>query len=143
MAVLTRFSSTNISNLSSEIIKCSNTTVSNYSADAHSQSKCATTSIKTSSNGSTNCSNKPKSSLTTDCDNSTSTAIITDSLMNMFSFLNIQGLCPQTKPSSVPFLKDLMSTSKYLFLGLTETWLTNSHKNGELEIDNYTIFRNF
>ena len=61
--------------------------------------------------------------------------------MNMFSFLNIQGLCPQTKPSSVPFLKDLMSTSKYLFLGLTETWLTNSHKNGELEIDNYTIFR--
>ena len=49
-------------------------------------------------------------------------------------------VCPQTKPSSVPFLKDLMSTSKYIFLGLTETWLTDSHKNAELEIDKTTQF---
>jgi len=59
--------------------------------------------------------------------------------MNMF--LNIQGLCPQTRPSSVPYLKDLTSTSKYLFLGLTETWLTDNHKKGELKIYNYTMFR--
>ena len=61
--------------------------------------------------------------------------------LNIFSFLNIQGLCPQTKPSSVPYLEDLTNTSKHLFLGLTETWLTEHHKDGELKIDNYTLFR--
>eukprot|EP00111_Clytia_hemisphaerica_P018624 TCONS_00055058-protein len=59
----------------------------------------------------------------------------------MFSFVNIQGLCPQTKPSSVPYLKDLTNSSKQLFLGLTETWLTDNHKKGELEIENYTFFK--
>ena len=59
----------------------------------------------------------------------------------MFSFVNIQGLCPQTKPSSVPYLKDLTNCSKQLFLALTETWLTDNHKKGELEIENYKFFK--
>ena len=59
----------------------------------------------------------------------------------MFSFVNIQGLCPQTKPSSLPYLKDLTNCSKQLFLALTETWLTDNHKKGELEIENYKFFK--
>ena len=34
---------------------------------------------------------------------------------------NIQGLCPQRRPSSVWYIKDLMNYSKHLFLGLTDT----------------------
>ena len=70
----------------------------------------------------------------TDADPTTKTA--SKPTLNMFSFVNIQGLCPQTKPSSLPYLKDLTNCSKQLFLALTETWLTDNHKKGELEIEN-------
>ena len=61
--------------------------------------------------------------------------------MNSFSFINIHGLCPQTKESSVTYLTDLLITHKHLFLGLTETWLTESHKEAELEIEGYKLHR--
>ena len=61
--------------------------------------------------------------------------------MNIFSFMNIQGLCPQTKPSSVPYLKDILTTENHLFLGLTETWLADNHNDVELEINGYKLHR--
>ena len=93
----------------------------NSSKDAQSSSKCTT--------ASTTIHSGTKLSKTTP-----------HSLLNTFTFVNIQGLCPQTKPSSVPYLKDLTNITNQLFLGLTETWLTDNHKEGELEIENYTFF---
>lgn len=61
--------------------------------------------------------------------------------MNTFSFMNIQGLCPQTKPSSIPYIRDILNTENHLFLGLTETWLADSHKKAELEINGYKLYR--
>ena len=61
-------------------------------------------------------------------------------MLNNFSFLNIQGLCPQTVASKVPFIKSTLCEKNNLFVGLSETWL-NNHKEAELKIDNYTIFR--
>ena len=46
--------------------------------------------------------------------------------LNIFSFMNIQGLHHQTKKIRDP---------KHLFVALFETWLTNTHKETELEID--------
>ena len=54
--------------------------------------------------------------------------------------MNIQGLCPQTIPSKVPFIEDILTPEKQLFFGLSETWL-QSHKDAELTIKGYTIFR--
>ena len=62
-------------------------------------------------------------------------------MMNTFSFMNIQGLCPQTKPSSIPYIRDILNTENHLFLGLTETWLADSHKKAELEINGYKLYR--
>ena len=61
--------------------------------------------------------------------------------MTTFSYMNIQGLCPQTTPSSVPFLANILHSENHIFLGLTETWLSSTHKKAELEIDGYEIFR--
>ena len=55
--------------------------------------------------------------------------------------MNIQGLCPQTKPSPVPYLRDILITENHIFLGLTETWLSTDHKEAELEIEGYKLFR--
>ena len=52
----------------------------------------------------------------------------------------MQGLCPQTVPSKVPFIKNNICQKNLLFVGLTETWL-NNHKDGELEIEGYTLFK--
>ena len=46
----------------------------------------------------------------------------------------------QTKPSKVPFIKDLLTEKNQLFIALTETWL-KTHTQAELEIDGYKIFR--
>lgn len=54
--------------------------------------------------------------------------------------MNIQGLCPQTIPSKVPFIQDSFCANKELFIGLSETWL-QSHKDAELYIEGYTLFR--
>ena len=57
----------------------------------------------------------------------------------MFSFLNIQGLAPQTKESKVPYIQGHLD-NKQLFMGLSETWLHN-HLDAELTIDNFTLYR--
>ena len=54
--------------------------------------------------------------------------------------MNIQGLCPQTVPSKVPFIDDSLRSENQLFIGLSETWL-QSHKDAELNIEGYTLFR--
>ena len=52
--------------------------------------------------------------------------------------MNIQGLCPQTVPSKVPYVRDLLMEGKQLFIGLSETWLKN-HKEAELDIEVYSL----
>ena len=54
--------------------------------------------------------------------------------------MNIQGLCPQTVPSKVPFISYSLCSENQLFIGLSETWL-QSHKDAELSIEGYTLFR--
>ena len=61
-------------------------------------------------------------------------------LLAHFSFFNIQGLNPQTVPSKVPNIKELLLDSDTLFIGLTEIWLSN-HLEAELQIDGYSLFR--
>ena len=60
--------------------------------------------------------------------------------MNNFVFLNVQGLCPQTVPSKVPFVNSTLCGSNNLFVALSETWLKN-HTEAELNIKGYTLFR--
>ena len=57
-----------------------------------------------------------------------------------FYIFNVRGLCPTTVPSKVPYLCDLLSDKNQLFIALTETWL-HSHKDAELKIEGYQIFR--
>jgi hypothetical protein len=54
--------------------------------------------------------------------------------------MNIQGLCPQTVPTKVPFINDSLCSENQLFIGLSETWL-QSHNDAELSIEGYTLFR--
>ena len=54
--------------------------------------------------------------------------------------MNIQGLVPKTVSSKIPYVKDLLTSGKQLFIGLSETWLKD-HKEAELSIPNYTPFR--
>ena len=62
-------------------------------------------------------------------------------MMNYFLLFNVQGLCPQTKPSKVPYIEELLNDDK-MFIALTETWLNNSvHLTAELDIDGYRLFR--
>ena len=55
-------------------------------------------------------------------------------------FVNIQGLCPQTVPSKVPFIQNEICENNSLFIGLSETWLSNQRES-ELKIEGYTMFR--
>ena len=48
---------------------------------------------------------------------------------------------PQTTKSSVPYLTDILSTESHLFIALTETWLQDNHKEAELEINGYKLYR--
>ena len=61
-------------------------------------------------------------------------------VLSHFSVLNIQGLKPQSVPSKVPYVEDILKDQNQLFIALTETWL-KSHKQAELNIDGYSIFR--
>ena len=60
--------------------------------------------------------------------------------LNCFSLWNCRGLKSLTVPSKVPFIQDLLREENQLFIALTETWL-NEHKNAELLINGYTLFR--
>ena len=71
---------------------------------------------------------------------STDVPTLSATTVNQFAFLNIQGLCPQTCPSKVPFIKSNICNENLLFVGLSETWL-KSHKEAELTIEGYTLFR--
>ena len=60
-------------------------------------------------------------------------------VLSYFSVFNVQGLVPQTKPSKVPYISDLLHSNNQLFINLTETWVGN-HKEAELQIDGYVLF---
>ena len=55
--------------------------------------------------------------------------------------LNINGLVLETKPSKIPYIRDILASSKHLFLCLTETWLKEHHTEAEVNIENYLTFR--
>ena len=64
----------------------------------------------------------------------------TSHVLSHFSVLNIQGLKPQTTPSKIPYVEDILKDKNQLFIALTETWL-KSHTKAELAIGGYSIFR--
>ena len=61
-------------------------------------------------------------------------------LLSCFSVFNVHGLKPNTVPSKVPYISDLLLEKKQLFVALTETWLQD-HKDAEVRIDGYKLFR--
>ena len=68
------------------------------------------------------------------------TPVHTEPESNDFTLFNINGLAPQTKPSKIPFIRDILACNSHLFLGLTETWLEH-HNDAEVSIESYTLFR--
>ena len=60
--------------------------------------------------------------------------------MLAFSMLNVRGLRPRTRPSKVPFIRDIIYDTPHLFFALTETWL-HDHTDAELSIEGFTLFR--
>ena len=54
--------------------------------------------------------------------------------------LNVRGLRPRTRPSKVPFIRDVIYDTPHLFFGLTETWLLDQ-TDAEISIEGYTVFR--
>ena len=65
---------------------------------------------------------------------------IGENLMSSFSVFNLHGLKPNTVPSKVPYIADRLTETNQLFMCITETWLKD-HKDAELYIDGYTLFR--
>ena len=57
-----------------------------------------------------------------------------------FTVFNIRGLKPRTRPSKVPYIRDILHETKQLFIVLTETWLYEQ-SDAEIDIDGYTLFR--
>ena len=47
---------------------------------------------------------------------------------------------PKTVTSKVPYIADILSENKQLFVGLSETWLKD-HKDAELNVEGYKLFR--
>ena len=41
----------------------------------------------------------------------------------------------------MPYISDLISSDHHLFIALTETWLQDNHKEAELKIDRYKLYR--
>ena len=64
----------------------------------------------------------------------------TNHCLSHFSLVNIAGLKPQSVPSKVAYIEDLLKDKNQLFVALTETWLKN-HKQAELNIDGYSLYR--
>ena len=60
--------------------------------------------------------------------------------MNAYSVFNVRGLKGSTIQSKVPYIADVLHESNQLFIALTETWL-HKHKDAELDIEGYSIFR--
>ena len=61
--------------------------------------------------------------------------------MTCYSVFNVQGLCPQTKPSKMPYIRDILFDKNQAFIGLTETWLSENHLKAELDITGYFMFK--
>ena len=61
--------------------------------------------------------------------------------ISTYLLFNVQGLCPQTKPSKVPYLEEFLSNSNKVFLALTETWLNHEYFDSELSIEGFNLFR--
>ena len=61
-------------------------------------------------------------------------------LLSSYSVFNVHGLKPSTLPSKVPYIGDMLHDKQQLFIALTETWLAK-HKDAEISIDNYSVFR--
>ena len=53
---------------------------------------------------------------------------------------NVRGLKPRTTPSKVGTISDLLHDQSQLFIGLTETWLSD-HVDAEINIEGYQVFR--
>ena len=53
--------------------------------------------------------------------------------------MNIRGLIPQSVPSKVPYIKDILDESTIAVFGLTETWLTESHLIAETHVEGYSL----
>ena len=53
---------------------------------------------------------------------------------------NVHGLKPNSVPSKVPYISDLLAEKSQLFMAVTETWL-HHHKDAEVRVDGYKIFR--
>ena len=62
------------------------------------------------------------------------------SILSSFSIFNVHGLRPQTVPSKVPYVSDILLEKNQLFMAITETWLLH-HTDAELSIDGYKLFR--
>ena len=54
--------------------------------------------------------------------------------------MNIRGLIPQTVPTKVPYIEDILDETALAF-ALTETWLNESHLEAEMKINGYTLFK--
>ena len=61
-------------------------------------------------------------------------------VLNSYGVFNVQGLCPQTKPSKVPYIKDILSDQEHVFFALTETWLDDNYLQAKLDIVGYSMF---
>ena len=61
--------------------------------------------------------------------------------LGSYLIFNVQGLCPQTRPSKVPYIEGLLADDDKLFCALTETWLHGDYLISELSVDGYTLFR--
>ena len=61
--------------------------------------------------------------------------------MTCYSVFNVQGFRPQTKPSKVPYIRDILFDKNQAFIGLTETWLSENHLKAELDITGYFMFK--
>ena len=103
------------------------------------QSSISTTKLPTETKPTNICNTQPRKSIpisTTDTSTKTATNVC---VLNSFSYTNIQGLCPQTLPSKVPYIEDILFSFNQIFIALSETWL-KSHKEAELFIKGYTLF---
>ena len=68
------------------------------------------------------------------------TSTTSNGVLSSFSVFNVHGLKPNTVPSKVPYIADLLAEKNQLFMAVTETWLHN-HKDGEIQVNGYKFFR--
>ena len=65
---------------------------------------------------------------------------------NSFQLVNVRGLASNCEPRTIrrgkmEFLKDNIVLENSLFVGLTETWLSQEHENAELCPVGYELLR--